>query len=138
MVRNVLAFLAGLIVALIVANVIQLINYFFIVPTPLGYEPGSPAFQREFVRLTPALGFFVVCLSHLLGAFAGGALIARLANDETKVFPVGLGLFLILLWIGMIVVIPHPLWIAIVVTLIFIPAALFGFQTAVSLKGRSG
>lgn len=134
MLKNILGFVAGLVVAWVVFSVLQAFNV-VILPKPEGFDPNSQSYWKEFVSQMPAYGFFMLGLSHMIATFVGGIVLGRIAHDKSLVFPVGMGILLMLLWTANIVVIPHPLWFVVLIYLVYVPSAVFGFQTGSALRG---
>ena len=135
MVRNILGFIAGFVVAYCVSELIQLINY-LVVPLPVGFDPQLTAFYREFIAQMPAYGHLLIGVSYLIGSLMSGAVVGLVITDHSKVIPVGVAILMMLLWTARFVVIPHPLWLVLVTLLIFIPATIYGYQAVASYLGN--
>ncbi len=133
MLRNLLGVIAGVIAGSIVFLSIQWVNS-LIVGSPQGFDSYDSGAKKAFLDNMPLYGWLVILLSYALGSFVAGLVGGKLAESDTKIFPVVIALIFMLGWLSNIMVLPHPLWIVITVFLIYLPATLAGHRFAVSFR----
>lgn len=133
MFRDVLSVIGGLVTGFVLSSSIQLLNY-LLVPTPEGVEGLSALSTKQFVDSMPFYGWLVLILSYLIGSFAAGFVAGKLAESGTLLFPVFIAIVFMLNWFVNIMVLPHPLWIGVIVFLLYLPCTLAGHKLAVSYR----
>ena len=125
MLRNMLAFVAGLAVSIGVISGIQYLNT-LIFPLPAGLSFENPQDLAEIVAQTPLPAMLGVEISYAAGSFLGGATIGKIASGRAVAFALGLGALLTVFNIMNLVSIHHPLWMAILTTITFVPLTWLG------------
>jgi len=130
MLRNVLAALAGFIVALLVIAGVQYISS-ILFPMPEGIDLQSAEEIRQWVETLPIAALFLVLLSYALGSFLGGMAIGIIAKNKAVAIAIGVGILLTLAGISNLLVIPHPLWFTVINLVLYVPLTIFGAKTAV-------
>ena len=125
MLRNVLAFVAGLAVSIAVISGFQYLNS-LLFPLPAGLDPKNPDDVAAIMTQAPFLAMLGVEISYAAGAFLGGAIVATIASHRAVAFALGLGALLTVFNITNLVSIPHPLWMAILTTITFVPLTWLG------------
>lgn len=133
MLRNVLGVIVGVIAGSIVFLSIHWANY-LIAGLPEGFENYDSGAKRAILDSTPLYGWLVIILGYFAGSFAAGFVAGKLAESETKIFPVVVSLIFMLGWLSNIMVLPHPIWIVFAMFLIYLPATLAGHNVAVSSR----
>lgn len=133
MIRNILSVLAGWLTAWILFTGIQLIN-FLIIPKPEGLVLSDPAMMKVMIDNMPSYGWVMLILSYVIGTFAAGFVIGKIAESKTIILPLIASILFMMGWLGNIMTFPHPLWIVILVFLIYIPSALAGHRVAVGKR----
>ena len=125
MLRNVLAFVAGLAVSIAVISGFQYLNS-LLFPLPAGLDPKNPDDVAAIVAQAPFLAMLGVEISYAAGSLLGGAIIGTIASHRAVAFALGLGALLTVFNITNLVSIPHPLWMAILTTITFVPLTWLG------------
>ena len=125
MLRNVLAFVAGLAVSIAVISGFQYLNS-LLFPLPAGLDPKNPDDVAAIVAQAPFLALLGVEISYAVGSLLGGAIIATIASHRAVALALGLGALLTVFNITNLVSIPHPLWMAILTTITFVPLTWLG------------
>ena len=123
--RNGLGFIAGIVVSFLVISLIQYLNH-FIFPPPAGLDPNNPDDVAAIVAQAPFLAMLGVEISYAAGSFLGGATIGKIASRRPVVLALGLGALLTVGNIVNLATIPHPLWMAILTTITFVPLTWLG------------
>lgn len=124
MLRSIFALCSGLFAAMIAITGLELANAKWLYPPPPGADFRDPAQLQAFVAAMPASALALVVAGWLLGAFAGGAVAARLDQRNPYVPAVLVGAFIAIGTILNAQSIPHPGWVVAMGTLLPIPLAL--------------
>ena len=123
MLRTILAVLAGLVVAWITISLFEFASMHAFPPPP-GVDVRDPQQLAALVSQMPVAALALVLAGWVVGAMDGGLVSTLIAKQRVPAIVVGvmvmLGAFL------MMVMVPHPLWMAIAGVLLPLPAALFG------------
>lgn len=128
MVRKILAFLAGLIAAIAITIVAQLLNaLIFGVPR---IQPGDTEALAAYVAGLPAAAFILVAAGYAVGYFVGGFLMRKISRWDSIVLPALLGIFGTAGWTLNISKIPHPTWMIVLGFFCFLPFAFLGYRLA--------
>ena len=136
MLRNGLSALAGMIAAMIVTKLLQIVAHFVDPPSreiieafrniynddPTIVEAARETLARELPK--QPLQLVLVIVSHALGTFFG-ALIAVRASRVAHIVPASIvGGVMLMGGIANVMLIPHPVWFNAIDLLLYIPAAL--------------
>lgn len=133
MLKSILGALAGVITAFATIFIVEAIGHVFYPPPP-GIAANTPAAMAEFMKVAPVGALLSVLIAWCLGAFTGGfvaALISQKNRAMVALFPAGLVLAGV---IGMLMMVKHPLWMAIPAVLLPVPLAFLGAQFAPKSK----
>ncbi len=130
MLKNIIGVVAGWIAAWILFTGIQLINY-MIVPKPEGFDWADPGSIKQMIDTMPFYAWVILILGYVIGSFAAGFVIGKIAESKTMILPVIAALLFMLGWLGNIMTVPHPIWVVILVFLVYIPSTLAGHRLAV-------
>ncbi len=130
MLKNIIGVVAGWIAAWILFTGIQLINY-MIVPKPEGFDWADPGSIKQMIDTMPFYAWVILILGYVIGSFAAGFVIGKIAESKTMILPVIAALLFMLGWLGNIMTVPHPMWVVILVFLVYIPSTLAGHRLAV-------
>ena len=140
MLRNGLSALAGMIAAMIVTTLLQIVAHFVDPPSreiieafrniynddPTIVEAARETLARELSK--QPLQLVLVIVSHALGTFFG-ALIAVRASRVAHIVPASIvGGVMLMGGIANVMLIPHPAWFNAVDLLLYIPAALLAWK----------
>ena len=142
MLRNGLAALAGVIAAVVLTIVLQLVALIIASPSSEIIEAFSKVRSDDLAIVEQAreilaielpkqpllLVLFIV--SHALGTFFGALIAVRVAR-EAHIVPASIvGSLMLLGGIANVLMIPHPAWFNAIDLLLYIPAALFAWRLA--------
>ena len=108
-IRNILAFLGGLISGSIVNMGLITIGSKLIVP-PSGVDVSDMESLKSFMHLFEAKHFIFPFLGHALGTFAGAYLTSKFVVNHHMQFAIGIGLFFLLGGIVNVFMLPSPVW----------------------------
>ena len=134
MIKNVLGFILGLIVGGILFTLIQMINYLF-VPLPAGFDPYDLSSMKELIDNMPVTAWLMLILSYIIGSFGAGFVCGKIAVSRSIIFPIALALMFMLGWTSNIVRIPHPMWVVVIVYILYFPLTYAGFKMAAGNGG---
>lgn len=131
MVRNILGGVLGLIAGGLVARILQVLGH-------LVFPPGvtNPNFESQFSinaymdSMSPAL-FAVVLAAYAAGSIVAGFIIGKIAESKGNLIPVVVGSVFMIGWILNLIMLPHPIWVAVVGFLMYIPFTILGKNVAV-------
>lgn len=129
MLRNILAVVAGVLVAgLLVAAVETVSNSFF--PPAVDLSDGDMDALRAHVGSLPVTAFLMILFGWSLGAFTGGWLTERIAKTGKPTLSlVFAGVFLILIALNLFSI-PHPIWMMVIGLLLPPAMAYAGWKIA--------
>src|SRR4051812_7581316 len=123
--RIVLAVIVALIVAFGVISIAQMLTA-FVVPPPSADVLRDSAATRQYMMSAPAMGYIMVVIGWILGAFAAGFVVTKMSRRESPgiTLPIVVGGLMTLGAIVIFVALPHPMWFVVVGLLVFIPFSL--------------
>ncbi len=113
MIRNVAAALAGLVTAFLLIYLIELLGH-TIYPPPPGLDKTDAEAIRAYISTLPVLPLLFPMFAYFIGTFAGTLLAATIGDLRPFIFAAIVGLFVLAGTIANLIVIPHPLWFAII------------------------
>lgn len=118
-VRNVLASLAGLLAGGVGITLVEMIGM-TIYPPPPDLEPA------ELMRQIPLGALLMIELAYALGGLVAGVTATKLGVAKPPRLAVIVAVVLTLGGVTNLVMLPHPLWFAVLSTLTFVPMAMLG------------
>jgi hypothetical protein len=130
--RRILAIVVGVIVGGIVVFAVESISH-LIYPPPTGVDMNDKEAMKAYVAMLPIGALLFVLLAYVLGSLAGGWAAAKFARDSNLRLSMTVGAVLLLFGIMNLVMIPHPLWFAVLSILVFLPAAYLGGKLGAKL-----
>ena len=139
MLRSLFALCAGLFAAMIAITGVELANAKWLHPVPPGFDFRDPAQVQAFVAAMPTSALALVVSGWLLGAFAGGAVAARLDERQPWLPAALVGAFIAVGTLLNAQSVPHPAWVVAMGTLLPVPVALLAariFRRASPAPGK--
>ncbi len=127
--RSAVAIIAGFICGFIVVSIIQAISSAIYAP-PAGFDYNDPTALEEYVATLPVTAFILVLVSHALGAFVAAFVCSAIVRRSWFAASLFFGVFFTAAGIMNLVLIPHPIWFAVLDLVAYIPAALLGGKLA--------
>ncbi len=129
-VRNILAVLAGLVIASVV-NMGLIMLGGEVIPAPAGVDTTDMESLKASMHLFEAKHFITPFLAHALGTLVGALIATKIATSHYLKFALGIGCFFLLGGISSAVMLPAPLWFIVFdLTLAYIPMAWIGYKLA--------
>jgi len=131
--HNLLALAGGIAVSMVLITAVQVVNS-MLFPLPEGIDIYNIEDVQALWEAVPFGSMMMVELSYLLGSLGGGYIIGTFAKSNHALFALVLGALLTIANVVNIMSIPHPLWMAILTMVTFIPATFLGCYLAQKLK----
>ena len=126
--RNIVAVIAGFVVAGLVMTTFEFVNGRVLYPGLAKAAEGVT--DREAIRAifasAPVGALLVVVLGWLVGSLAGGWTAARMATQGNRRAPIVLGVLLTLAGVANNLMLPPPLWFWVATMAVLLPGALLG------------
>ena len=126
--RNILALLAGAIVAIVVIGLVQTAAH-FLYPPPPGLDYNNPEVLKKVMMEAPVGALLMVLLSYFAGTFIGSWVAARLAADAPARQAYLIGGMMLISGLMNLFAIPHPIWFWVGSIAVFVAAAWLGGKT---------
>ncbi len=121
--RNILAFLAGLIIGSVVNMGIIMVSGYFI-PPPAGADVTTLEGLKKSMHLFEIKHFIFPFLAHALGTFVGAYLAARIASNNKLSIALAIGVLFLVGGVANVFMLPSPIWFsAFDLILAYIPMA---------------
>lgn len=129
MVRNILAVLAGLAVSVLVMEGMEgFVGKIY--PMPANLDMHDKEAMGRYIAGMPFAAVGMMILVYMLGSFVGGYTASRISKKIRQSFVVGC--FLLAFGVVNVVMIPHPIWMAALFLVLYIPFALLGGKLAIA------
>jgi len=126
-VRQVLAVVAGAVLAVVIIMLFQAVNsQIFPMPAPVGRM--SPEDLKAWIASLPTAAFLVVLLGYGVASCAGAAVAARLGGERGGRAAGAVGAFLLAASLMNLVGLPHPAWFWVANLLLLMGGAWLGFK----------
>ncbi len=115
----------AVVVAVLLIMLTQQINL-LLFPLPDWVDVNNPEHLAEVMTGLPVAALLMVELSYIVGSLGAGMLLAKLMGDKCLVHVVIVGVLLTLAGLVNLMSVPHPLWLAIVTTVTYLPMTYAG------------
>lgn len=110
--RNVLAVIAGLIVAFALVAGIEALGH-IVYPVPAGLDFSKPEKVQEYVQGLPLGALLFVLAAWIVATFVGGLIAALIARTRPLLFSGIIGAFVLAATVANLLMISHPTWFAV-------------------------
>lgn len=137
MIRKLLAGVAGVIVAVVTIQLVEMLGH-LVYPPPADFEFGDPEQVREFIASLPVGSILFVGAAWALGAFLGTLAGALIARSGAVPYAVVVGGMVLAGAATMLVIIPHPWWFTVAAPACIIIAAFLATIVAPRLRPSQG
>ena len=112
--RNAFAYIAGIMLAIIVVGGVEYIGHqVYPIPPDLDFDPANEAATRAYIDSLPIGAILTVAVAWWLGAFSGSVLAIRTGTQRPRNFAIVVSGMIFGGGIVNIALIPHPLWFTI-------------------------
>lgn len=127
MIKNILAVLAGLAVGLLVMQGMEgFVSKIY--PMPASLDMHDREGMARYIAGMPLAAVAMMAVVYMLGSFVGGYTASRISKKIRQSFVVGC--LLLALGVFNVVMIPHPIWMAVLFVILYLPFALLGGRLA--------
>ena len=109
MIRKIGLALFGIVFAIALITVVQMIGH-NVYPPPPGTDFDDPAAIRALIEQAPAGALLFVIASYVVGTFGGGFIAGLIARDAPAMYAMIVGGFVLAGTFLNLVSIPHPVW----------------------------
>ena len=125
--KRIISVFAGLATAFITFMLFELISS-KIYPLPQGIHPGDHDAMKDYIAGLSNGAFILILAGYITGSFLAGVVVKAVSKstDKKPAYIVG-----VLLTVGGLInfmTIPHPVWMAVIGTLCYVPMVLAGFS----------
>lgn len=131
--RKILAVIVGIIAAMAVIMLVQMMNA-LIVPPPPAEVMNDPARLVAYMVAMPTTAYVVILIGYILGSFAGGFIVTKMSRQVGggKALAIIIGAVLMLAGVlNFFILVPgQPVWFILASLLCYIPFALLGHRMA--------
>jgi MFS family permease len=110
--KRILSVVAGALTAIALLSGVELLSP-LVFPIPAHIDMNNPQAVADMVRNMPVGAFLMILAGYVLGAFCGGWVAARIADENKMRSALIVGLVLVVGGIINFMQIPHPLWFVI-------------------------
>lgn len=125
-VRNVLAFIAGLIVLAVMKMIVTKIGN-LVIPPPAGIDLSTVEGWKAAMPLFETKHWLTPFLEHSIGSFSGGLVVALLAATQKTKLAIAIGVLHLLGGIIAAAMLPIPVWFSVLdLVVAYVPMAWFG------------
>lgn len=129
MARRILAIVLGVVSGTVFIAIAESVGALIFTP-PKGLDFNNRAAFEQWVATLPDSAFCFPLIGYIGGSFIGGVVATLLSGRERRQPALQVGALLTVAGIANLMSMPHPLWFALVSTLVYIPFALLGFRVA--------
>ena len=134
MLRNVLAFVIGVVTAFVTVWLVNKVGH-MVYPPPAGLDFSNPDAIRPYLATLPIGAFLFILASSVVAAFDGTLVACFIGTAQPRVFGVVVGGFVFAASVANFIVIPHPLWLALATLAGVILSALLAMRLATAIDG---
>lgn len=136
MIRNIIAGIAGLVIAMALIALIESLGH-MAYPPPENLDFSDPDVMLPYIATLPIGALLFVMFAWFIGTFAGTLIACHIGNAKPVIYAVVIGGLILAATVANLIVIPHPLWFSII-SLIGIAASAWGAMLLAPGKGIEG
>ena len=127
MIRDILAALAGIAIAVLIVFIATELNH-TVYPPPPELDFSDPDALRPYIATLPIGAFLLLMGGWVVGTFVGSVIAGRIGTAKPWVYPAIVGGLVFTATVANLLAIPHPLWFSI--------TALIGIVASACLANR--
>ncbi len=124
--RNILAVIAAIVLGSVIVWIVEKLGQ-TIYPFPEDLDPSDYEAIKEYIKTAPLGAMLMVILAHFMGAFTSGIVATKIGKTNQMRLAIISGSIFTVFGIMNLLMIPGPVWFAIVDTICYVPAALIGY-----------
>ena len=134
--KNIVAGVAGVVIAGVLVWLVEMIGH-SVYPPPPGLDFADPDAMRAYVGTMPTGAFLFVGGAWFIATLAGTFAACKIGDAKPMIFAIIVGGLMLVATAANLIMIPHPLWFSIVGIIGIIVAAWLG-MTLGAAPARSG
>ncbi|MDB4439285.1 hypothetical protein OAH05_00575 [bacterium] len=127
--RKIPGFIAGLVAGVLTVAIIESVSS-FLYPVPENFDPTNLDHMKAFIDSLPAPAYIIDLFAHFLGGLTAGFVARLIVKEPWTIGTVQLGALFTCAGIANLIVIPHPIWFAMIDISVYLPAAYLGARLA--------
>jgi len=124
MIRNIIAGIVGLVIAMALIALIENVGH-MVYPPPDNLDFSDPDVMLPYIATLPIGALLFVMFAWFIGTFLGTLIACNIGNAKPVIYAVVVGGVIVAATIANLIVIPHPLWFSII-SIIGIAASAWG------------
>jgi hypothetical protein len=134
MLRNVLAFVIGVVTAFVTVWLVNKVGH-MAYPPPAGLDFSNPDAIRPYLATLPIGAFLFILASSVVAAFDGTLVACFIGTAQPRLFGSVVGGFVFAASVANFIAIPHPLWLALATLAGVILSTLLAMRLATAISG---
>ena len=131
MIRDILAALAGIAIAVLIVFIATELNH-TVYPPPPQLDFSDPDALRPFIATLPIGAFLLLMGGWVVGTFVGSVIAGRIGTAKPWVYPAIVGGLVFTATVANLLAIPHPLWFSITALIGIVASAWLANGVAVT------
>ncbi len=131
MIRDILAALAGIAIAVLIVFIATELNH-TVYPPPPQLDFSDPDALRPFIATLPIGAFLLLMGGWVVGTFVGSVIAGRIGTAKPWVYPAIVGGLVFTATVANLLAIPHPLWFSITALIGIVASAWLSTRVAVT------
>jgi len=135
MLRNVLAFVIGVVTAFVTVWLVNKVGHIFY-PPPAGLDFSNPEAIRPYLATLPMGAFLFILASSVVAAFDGTLVACFIGTAQTRLFGAVVGGFVFAASVANFIAIPHPLWLVLATLAGVFLSTLLAMRLATAIDGN--
>ncbi len=127
MLRNIIAGIVGLIAAVALVALIESLGH-IVYPPPADLDFSDPDVMRPYILTLPIGALLFVLLAWFIATFVGTMIACMIGNAKPMIYAIVIGGLMLVATITNLIMIPHPLWFAVIAVIGIIASAWLALQ----------
>lgn len=127
MLRNIIAGIVGLIVAVALVALIESLGH-VVYPPPANLDFSDPDVMRPYISTLPIGALLFVLFAWFIAAFVGTMIACMIGNAKPLIYAVVVGGLMLVATVTNLIMIPHPLWFSITAVFGIVGSAWLALQ----------
>lgn len=136
MVRDILAGVIGIAVAILIVFLAHQLNV-MLFPPPIGLDLNDPDALQPYVATLPISAFVLVLVGPMVGTFIGATIACRIGTAKPMLYPAIIATLFLAFTVSNLIAIPHPLWFAIAAIITIALSAWLAWQLELKVREKS-
>ena len=134
MARTILSLIAGIFIAFLIIMLMQSVSM-KMYPVPEGLDMNDAEAMKSYIAGMPFAAFLWILAGYAIASFAGGMVATGISKILRQSFIVAM--VLMMANTANLMMIPHPIWFAIISSVIYFPFAWLGGKTIQRMSNKN-